>query len=861
MGLFWTPATPAEREVPARGRVIRISQSQAKLLNCSHCSLDKDRNLGSPKLEPTGAQDGVAVYVIGSHLTREDDDRGEHFVDSSGVGRLLRRLIPERLLPFVRYNNVLRCHPTGEPKHLDIQCCRRLQVADIEAAAPDVIIALGADAVKWFLGDERSLYDWRGRRTPVKVGKHHAWLYVVETPTVIFAKQDDKKYGEAFMACFKRDMRRVFSDMEGGLPAPYVEPVVDAGNNIVSMMEYGQEGLKAIERHLEYFADVDNAVDIETDRLRPYTKGSRILSLAIGTYDNTMAFGWEHPECRWTGRERAEIGVMIYSYLLGKGRKWAHGAKFEQEWFHSRWGPDILYQVAWGDTLGQAHIIDERAMKKLGELTLLHFGFDVKKLSNLNMENLAGEPLSEVLPYNGMDTKYTDALSCLQADLLADAGLTEVYEARNAATASFVQMQAKGVARNVPEIERLGKHMEAEDNRIKRAILEDPDVVRYRAGGTRAFSPTSNPNLVSFFRDFLQVKAGGRKQNDKKYSVDEDALENIKHPVAKMLVQMRSNNKNHGYITPLDPNSRDTEAGKYVHGDGLVHASYSQYVTVSGRSACSDPNQQNYPIRTAEGRAVRRAYAVRDGYIWVSCDYGQIEVRIIASAAQCPVLIKEVFNDQDVHADWTYRIGKRFFPKRIGIKEERKAIRQVLKSSWTFANFYGNELKAVAYDCARNLQCPEITDVTLGPIFEEFWDKYKRVKVWQNEMMSDYWKLGYVETMTGQRRHEPMSRNEIGNHLSQGTAGHLVIDAQRRIAQYAYETEQPWLQPIMNIHDDLSFELPDDHRLEGSIETIAKMMCTGTYDFIKVPLTVEVSTGTSWADKVELHTFNSRDFQ
>ena len=126
--------------------------------------------------------------------------------------------------------------------------------------------------------------------------------------------------------------------------------------------------------------------------------------------------------------------------------------------------------------------------------------------------------------------------------------------------------------------------------------------------------------------------------------------------------------------------------------------------------------------------------------------------------------------------------------------------------------------------------------------------------------MSSYWAAGYVETATGQRRHEPMNRNEIINHPIQGTAGHLVIDAQARISEFAYAADLPELQPIMNIHDDLSFYLPEDEA-EELIEVIAEKMCCCPFDFLTVPLSVEVSIGRNWADKEEIATFYSTDFQ
>jgi DNA polymerase I-like protein with 3'-5' exonuclease and polymerase domains len=126
--------------------------------------------------------------------------------------------------------------------------------------------------------------------------------------------------------------------------------------------------------------------------------------------------------------------------------------------------------------------------------------------------------------------------------------------------------------------------------------------------------------------------------------------------------------------------------------------------------------------------------------------------------------------------------------------------------------------------------------------------------------MAEYWKHGWVETLEGQRRHEPMNRNEIINHPIQGTAGRMVIDAQTRLSRIAYEQDYQTVQPIMNIHDDLSFYLLAK-KAEADIEFIAREMILTPFDFGGVPLSVEVSAGDNWCDKEEIATFTTKDFQ
>lgn len=860
MSLFFTETGVTARKTKAKpkSRTV-ISVTEQKMLNCSHCPLDKIQ-LNHPKMPPTGAANPI-LYFLGEAPGKQEDEEGIQFIGASG--QILRDKIPAKWEKKIRWNNTLRCRPPSnrDPEPMETACCRKLQVADIEQSKPKVVVGFGNVPLEWMLGPDRQISNWRGRRAPVKIGTHTCWFYAVTHPASILRSMHDKKKGAAYLRAFERDLERVFKNIDKGLPDPYVESDTDYKHGVFCLNEYGQGGLKKIELALSGFANTEHAIDIETDRLRPYHPDSRILSVAVGDYNEVFAFPWQHPEARWDSAEKKKIHDLVREYLLGQGRKWAHGAKFEQEWFQHRFGPDVLYKTTWGDTLGQAHVLDERKGKSLDELTQRHFGFRIKSLSPVDVKQLATTPLHYVLPYNGMDTKYCDALHYVQSDLLEEEGLTEVYEFLNEATPALVMMQAKGVVRSLPDIKKLDKDLDAEEEQIKIKIINHPDVVTYRTRSGK-FSPTSNPDLVGFFRDYLKLphpskqrnggawhKSGWQKENDTSYSVDEGALSQFKHPVAKLILDMRSCIKCHGYVTPL------LEGGKYVHGDGLIHSSYSNYITVSGRLAAEEPNAQNYPRR--EHKEIRRVVGCPPGHKFVAFDYGQLEWRIGAMLSGDPVMGDEIIAGVDIHGVWTDQLGEKFVPKKL--KENRKAIRDAIKGLWTFANLYGNDINGIAYDMASHFKV-DILPRDIEPFYTAFWLRYPLLKSYQEKLMSSYWKLGYAETGTGQRRREPAARNELINHPFQGTAGHLVIDAQRRLSIAAYEQDRPSLQPVMNIHDDLSAYFPEK-TIEDDIETTARYMCCCPFDFVKnIPLSVEVSIGDNWCDRQEIATFTTRDF-
>jgi len=887
MGLFFTETGAAARKRTQTPRTpkIGITEAQRQLLTCSQCPLDRETTLRHPKMLPTGA-DHPILYFLGEAPGANEDELGKQFVGKAGA--FLRGYIPSKWIHKIRWNNTLRCRPpkNRDPAYIEIACCRRLQVADIEQTKPKAIVGFGNVPLHWMLGEEdRQISNWRGRRVPVKVGAHTCWFYPITHPSGILRIRDEKKKGAAYLRAFERDLQRVFADAEAGFPDPYVEDPKDYYKGIECLKDYGRQGFDAIEAALGAFYDQEHAIDIETDGLRPYRPDAKILSIAVGTYVSVFAFPWEHPEARWTPRESKAIEELVHDYLLGPGKKWAHSAKFEQEWLHKRYGPDVIYKTEWGDTLLQAHALDERKGKGLDDVTQIHFGFRLKSLSNVDIKNLIRAPLSKVLPYNALDSKYCHAASVVQQEALERDGLVDVYNLLHSATPSLVRMQAKGVVRNPPAIIQLDKELTKQENDIAASIMKNADVVAFMAAGQK-FSPTSNPNLVSFFRDFLEIPQPG-KQNEaspyhqptkkreggswgpenphkknlreraimagekekESYSVDEVVLSKLKHPVAQQVLGLRSITKNHGYVTPL------LDGGKYVHADGLIHASYSNAVTVSGRLACEDPNQQNYPRRSH--KEIRRVVGCPPGHRFVAFDYGQLEWRIGACLSGDKQMAVEIVAGEDIHGVWTDDIGGKFVPKRV--KENRKKVRDSIKMFWTFANLYGNLLEGLAWDLSTEFGV-DISPRALEPFFTKFWQRYPALKKYQEGLIEKYWRLGYVETATGQRRHEPMARNESINHPFQGTAGHLVINAQERLSLAAYEQDRPQLQPVMNIHDDLSFYLPGA-TLELDVEDIARYMCTCPFEFVgDVPLMVEVSVGDNWCDKEEIGKFSTEDF-
>lgn len=834
MGLFFHEKG-AEARGPAKAS-LRLRKEEKALLNCGQCPLDKAA-LFSPKMLPSGAPRPV-LYFLGEAPGRREDEAGKQFVGESG--QIIRTLIPPAWRDKIRWSNTLRCKTPGnrDPSGLELACCERLLISDLEATKPQAVVSFGNIPLQALLGSDRQIGAWRGRRAPIKIGAHRCWLYPMLHPAALLHQRTSKDYNERQKAditrlFFERELHQVFIDAEQGLPPAEVEE--DFLRGVRSLQHRGSKGLAEIETWLLKFRDREHSIDIETSGLRPYGPDSRILSVAIGDYEEVMAFPWEHRESPWSPSEKRLIGEMLAHYLAGSGRKWAHHSAFEQEWFYARFGGKAIFESDWGCTLGQAHILDERPkLKSLDDLTQLHFGFRLKEQSAVDVARLDEFSLDEVLPYNGMDVKYCFALAMLQREELERQGLKACFEERNLEIRSLVAIQARGLVRDEKQIEILNDELEKEEDRLRREILNSKQAGQFQSRTGKPLNPASNPDVLKLF---------GIE------SSTEEALSALHNPLADLILDLRSATKRKGYITPLLP------GGKFVHGDGLVHAKYSNFITSTARLSSEDPNAQNYPRR--KHKEIRRAIGCPPGHLFAAFDYGQLEARIVAAISKDPTLIKEIKAGQDIHGDWTDAIGGHFIPKRL--KAERKKIRDGIKQMWTFALFFGNVLEAVANDLSRELDA-RISPEELEPFFLDFWERYNGVRKWQLRLLAQYKKQGYIETARGQRRRGPMKVQEVINQPVQGSAAHVVIDAQHRLCMKSYEEDRPEITPILNVHDDLSFYFPVD-RAEELIEVVAREMVCSPLDFVCVPLSVEVSIGENWCDKEEIGTFTTEDFK
>ena len=491
--------------------------------------------------------------------------------------------------------------------------------------------------------------------------------------------------------------------------------------------------------------------------------------------------------------------------------------------------------------------MDERpGGHSLDFLCRLNFGLPLKSLSKINTGKLQSEPLGRVLRYNALDAKYGHKLSVVQEEALRRLGLYRSYQERFQRVPTAVLSQDIGICTDVKETERLQVEVGKRIVGLVEDIKSREEVELYEKAGHGDFNPTSNTQVATMFRDICGFKEGKRAGN--KYCVDKNVLKAIGTPLASDILNLRSAAKmKNTYVDRLHPDAEDS----YVFPTGRMHPTVRVVGTNTGRFSYAEPNGQNFPKRNPLVAEVRKQVVPPKGYKIVAVDYGQIEARVLGMASGDEYLCKALWENYDIHLEWAQKVAALWPPTFKKRGEDMKRFRTDIKSELVFAAFYGAKQEHIGgmLELPRHLA---------KELFEEFWDTFAGVYKWQQKLQKFYQDFGYVEGLTGGRRHGPLSPNMVLNSPIQGTAADLVIDAMVRLSERADRTDDWCYQPILNIHDDLTFYLPIKN-LETYMENIIIEMVTMPYDWVNVPIEVEVSVGDNWHEMELVGKFTSAD--
>ena len=386
-------------------------------------------------------------------------------------------------------------------------------------------------------------------------------------------------------------------------------------------------------------------------------------------------------------------------------------------------------------------------------------------------------------------------------------------------------MERAGIKVDATELKRL-----SDDFTVR---LGDLEVEIHKLAG-RDFNVGSPKQLGEVLFDEMSLP-GGKKGKTGAYGTGADVLEGLAaegHDLPARVLDWRQ-------LAKLKSTYTDTLIEQINPQTGRVHTSYSMAATSTGRLASSDPNLQNIPIRTEEGRKIRRAFIPEDGYTLLSADYSQIELRLLAHVAGIESL-QEAFRDgQDIHALTASQVfGVPVEGMDPMVRRQAKAI--------NFGIIYGIS----AFGLARQLGIP---NGEASAYIKAYFEKYPGIHDYMERTKEEARQQGYVTTLFGRKCHvrgindkNPASRNfserAAINAPIQGGAADIIKRAMIRLPG-ALQEANLGARMLLQVHDELVFEVPDGE-LEQTTAAVKSVM-EGAAD-LDVPLIVDAGAGANW---------------
>lgn len=483
------------------------------------------------------------------------------------------------------------------------------------------------------------------------------------------------------------------------------------------------------------------------------------------------------------------------------------------------------------DTLLQSYVLESHKGHGMDELSERHLG-----ITPISFEEVAGKGAKQVgfnqvtvetaSEYAAEDADITLQLHhALHPQVAQDEKLNFIYSQIEMPSMLVLQtMERNGVLIDSNMLNR-------QSNEIGMKLMDLEKQAHELAG--QPFNLGSPKQLQEILFGKLGIKPT-KKTPSGAPSTDEDVLQELalNYPLPKVLLEYRGLAKLKSTYTDKLPKMINPKTGR-------VHTSYNQAVAITGRLASSDPNLQNIPVRTAEGRRIREAFIAPAGSHIVSADYSQIELRIMAHLSQDTGMLQAFANNEDIHRATAAEI---FGVERTNVDNEQRRYAKVIN----FGLIYGMS----AFGLAQNLN---IERGAAASYIERYFARYPGVKAYMENTRVLAKQQGYVETYFGRRlwvpeinstnvqRRNGAERAAI-NAPMQGTAADLIKLAMIAVQNWLV-SERLQSKLVMQVHDELVLEVPDNElalvkqKLPELMQNVAKL---------SVPLLAEVGVGSNW---------------
>ena len=570
-------------------------------------------------------------------------------------------------------------------------------------------------------------------------------------------------------------------------------------------------------------------VDTETTSLDPMT--AKIVGLSFSVDAGSAAYlplthdYFDAPDQLNFAESLAKIKPILENEAI---KKVGQNLKYDQ---HVLANHGIALNGIAHDTMLQSYVFESHKTHGMDALAERHLG-----IVPISFEQVAGKG-AKAVTFNQVTVEVAAEYAAEDADIALQLHQAMFPIIENDAKLNFIYSQIEipssaclfTIERNGVLIDSAMLNKQSNEIGLKLITLENQ---AYELAG-QPFNLASPKQLQEILFDKLGIKPT-KKTPSGAPSTDEDVLQELAldHPLPKVLLEYRGLAKLKSTYTDKLPRMINTATGR-------VHTSYNQAVAITGRLASSDPNLQNIPVRSAEGRRIREAFIAPSGSHIVSADYSQIELRIMAHLSQDAGMLQAFANNEDIHRHTAAEV---FGVEKDAVDNEQRRYAKVIN----FGLIYGMS----AFGLAQNLN---IERSAAASYIERYFARYPGVKAYMQNTREEAKQKGYVETYFGRRlwvpeinsanvqRRNGAERAAI-NAPMQGTAADLIKLAMIAVDKWLKETGLK-AKLIMQVHDELVLEVPDDELrlVEATLPTLMQNVAK-----LSVPLLAEVGVGSNW---------------
>jgi DNA polymerase-1 len=482
------------------------------------------------------------------------------------------------------------------------------------------------------------------------------------------------------------------------------------------------------------------------------------------------------------------------------------------------------------DTMIAAHLLGEKALG-LKALAFSKLGIEMTPISALigtgaKQISMAQVDIKKAADYSGADADMTFRLAGIFEKELGNQGLMKLFtDVEMPLVPVLLLMERNGVAVDTGMLNEMSQSLGEQVAVLESKIYDE---------AKHEFNINSPQQLGKVLFDEMQLPTTRKGKN--RYSTEASVLEELRpaYPFVKDILEYRQ-------LTKIKSTYIDTLPELVNPRTGRIHTSFNQTRTTTGRLSSSDPNMQNIPVRGELGGQVRQAFIAPPGSSLLGGDYSQIDLRALAHLSQDDGLLRAFRHDEDIHAATASQL--------FGVEKSQvtKDMRRFAKTV-NFGVIYGMSDYGLE-------QATELSREEAGKFIKAYFEKYPGVRKYLDDTKEKARRDGYVQTLLGRRRYIPdinsanrqvregAERMAI-NMPVQGTSADIIKVAMINLFR-EMETRRLKSKMLLQVHDELVFEVPDDE-METMRRLVAEIMDSAVV--LSVPLKVETKTGKNWGE-------------